>query len=510
MVYTLTKRIYRNNEFYGYQIMSKTGETLNCDLTSILMLSHEYMLKYKGKHVFDGSVRFGEIEELPIEYTTVSKTRHQRARDYELKLKLLGDTIQYNFEYLPFDRVRLIRVYSEKPIKKLVIPSFVTNFRTNSKAGIIPISFKVEADEIYIDNDPEVFIDASYMFSRKIDNIEHLTLEFKHPEMLIRADSMFESNLELKEINLLNFKTTNLRSTERMFKGCYSLKRINLGGMDTSSVVNMADMFVYCEELLELDLSSFNTSNVTTFKDMFRLCTYLKHLDLSNFDTSNSKDFSRMFSSCTSLLELNISNFDTSNATTLYGMFQECENLENIDVSRFNTSNVKEFNRMFKGCENLKNLDTSNFDTSKGERFNYMFYGCQSLTTINLENFNFDLLLSADGMFKDSGFIKLDLSMFHGVEYFGVDDLVKGCRNLRELDIRNMRSSIEKDIGLAFCEQLQLLDLRNIDIRSIELIKGLIEDSHATEIILNKELIDDADIYNKLINTFRDRNIQFV
>ena len=45
----------------------------------------------------------------------------------------------------------------------------------------------------------------------------------------------------------------------------------------------MDNMFCGCSSIKELDLSNFNTINVKDFRWMFRDCCSLKKLDISNF-----------------------------------------------------------------------------------------------------------------------------------------------------------------------------------------------------------------------------------
>ena len=49
----------------------------------------------------------------------------------------------------------------------------------------------------------------------------------------------------------------------------------------------MGWMFYGCKNLKELNLSNFNTDNVRDMEEMFSACKNLKYLDLSKFNTKN-------------------------------------------------------------------------------------------------------------------------------------------------------------------------------------------------------------------------------
>ena len=60
----------------------------------------------------------------------------------------------------------------------------------------------------------------------------------------------------------------------------------------------MALMFHDCSSLKELNISNFNTNNVKTMKCMFYGCSSLKELNISNFNTKNVTRMNGMFNRC--------------------------------------------------------------------------------------------------------------------------------------------------------------------------------------------------------------------
>ena len=57
----------------------------------------------------------------------------------------------------------------------------------------------------------------------------------------------------------------------------------------------MYSMFRFCISLKELDLSNFKTSNVTDMGKMFYHCITLKKLDVSKFNTRKVNNMEKMF-----------------------------------------------------------------------------------------------------------------------------------------------------------------------------------------------------------------------
>ena len=60
----------------------------------------------------------------------------------------------------------------------------------------------------------------------------------------------------------------------------------------------MIGMFSGCSSLKEINLSNFNTKNVKHMSRMFYGCSLLKEITLSNFNTYNVKDMRGMFYGC--------------------------------------------------------------------------------------------------------------------------------------------------------------------------------------------------------------------
>lgn len=127
--------------------------------------------------------------------------------------------------------------------------------------------------------------------------------------------------------------------------------------INTSEWTTMSYMFYNCINLKNLDLSNFDTSNVINMNAMFSECNNLVSLDLSNFDTSKVTDMSYMFSKCSMLTSLDVSNFNISKAININNMFENCKSLVSLDLSSFDLSSYSNnLNNLFFGCSKLENL----------------------------------------------------------------------------------------------------------------------------------------------------------
>jgi len=160
-------------------------------------------------------------------------------------------------------------------------------------------------------------------------------------------------------------------------------------------------MFYECINITEIDLSNFNTSQVQYMIGMFGGCTSLTSINLSNINTSQVTEMFGMFVGCTSLTSLNLSNFDTAHVIEMIAMFAGCSSLISLDLSSFDTSQVEDMNLMFSGCSLLTSLDLSNFNASKVRIMDNMFSDCINLEYINLINFGPSQLPSYEDIFSN-------------------------------------------------------------------------------------------------------------
>ena len=142
----------------------------------------------------------------------------------------------------------------------------------------------------------------------------------------------------LKIINITNWGTLRLGSSNGYFHGCSNL---NVGAADT-----------------------LNLNGTTLFNQIFMGCSGLTTLDVSNWDTSSVTSFAEAFYGCSGLTTLNTSGWNTSSVTTFYYAFSDCSGLTTLDVSAWGTSSATTFAHAFYGCSGLTTLDVSNWNVS--------------------------------------------------------------------------------------------------------------------------------------------------
>ena len=190
---------------------------------------------------------------------------------------------------------------------------------------------------------------------REINKINSMKFMFCN----CKFTKIFFSHLNPKVDNRI-FTITNMHG---MFYDCIDLKEINLSLYDTSNVTDMSYMFYNCNHLKEIKgIEQFNTEKVINMGYMLSGCKELIQLDLSSFDTSNVIDMSFMFFNNFKLKKIiGIDNFNTKKVINMKFMFCKCKELEYLDLSKFNISKVKDMNNIFCGCDKKKIIGINKF-----------------------------------------------------------------------------------------------------------------------------------------------------
>lgn len=147
----------------------------------------------------------------------------------------------------------------------------------------------------------------------------------------------------------------------------------------------------------------------TDYTIKFESCYALMQLDIG-YDTGAVTNFSGWLRYCRSLRENPYIN--TENATNFGYMCQQCYSL--VKYNTLNSSKVTNFSAMFRDCYNLLEADMG--DTSSGTSFSSMFDTCKKIETI--KNLN---LINATS----------------------VSSIVYSCEKLKNLDIKNIKLSLQ-------------------------------------------------------------------
>ena len=288
-----------------------------------------------------------------------------------------------------------------------------------------------------------------------------------------------------------------------IFRSCSELKELNLLNFDTSNVVIMSNMFELCNKLEQLDLSNFDTSNVNDMKFMFNSSAKLKKIKgIENFKTYKVKNMTSMFQLCTELEELDLSNFDTSNLNGIKYMFNECTNIKIIKgIEHFKTDKVKDMTSLFRLCHKLEYLDLLNFNTSKVTNFNFMLCECFELNKIKgIEKFNTRQLVDMEGMFlKCSILEELDLSNFDTSKVKNMAIMFRDCKEIKIIKgiERFNTNQVTNMEGMFYnCLHIQNLNLSNFDTSNATNIKYMFNNCRQLRIIKGIERFNTSQVIN--------------
>ncbi|MGO3547299.1 MAG: BspA family leucine-rich repeat surface protein [Leuconostoc falkenbergense] len=120
----------------------------------------------------------------------------------------------------------------------------------------------------------------------------------------------------LTDLDLSDWDVTKVTTLGSMFYNTQlaTTNLSNWGVGRTATDVSMRWMFYNCQTLTNLNLTNFKTTNVTNMESMF-FGTALTNLDLSGWDVTQVTTFERMFYDFAKLTTLNLSGWNTSGAT---------------------------------------------------------------------------------------------------------------------------------------------------------------------------------------------------
>ncbi|WP_203639962.1 BspA family leucine-rich repeat surface protein [Levilactobacillus wangkuiensis] len=199
-------------------------------------------------------------------------------------------------------------------------------------------------------------LDFSHFDTRNVTNmtgmfrgagLTYLDLSDLNTANVTRMDTMFENMEALKWLKI-GFNTAKVTNMLDMFGYDEQLTTlvIDKDKFKTGQVVDMAGMFESDGELRHVDVSGFDTRRTRYMKYMFAGMTNLQSLDLKSFETKQVQDFSRMFNKDTSLKRLDLANFETDSVLSdpydkgegfdgLLEMFAGDSQLTSLDISNF-------------------------------------------------------------------------------------------------------------------------------------------------------------------------------
>ena len=257
-------------------------------------------------------------------------------------------------------------------------------------------SFYTKPSEIFVNGLPIDSNQNAYNFNEVLNNV---TLKFN--DSINSFKSIFNGLINITEIDLSNFDTSQVTDMQYMFYMCKNLEKINFGNINTSLVTNMSHLFSNCSSLTSIDLSKFNTKNLVYMRDIFSYCYKLISVDLSNFDTSKVVNMRGLFYQCDNLRYIDLTNFNTSLVNNFIGMFGHCKSLVYINLRSFiikEGADIDVVNFLLNTHQNIKICieDENSFSLLKKQK--------------NESNFN-----CSDICFQEN--IKIDLKQNRCVDY---------------------------------------------------------------------------------------------
>lgn len=195
------------------------------------------------------------------------------------------------------------------------------------------------------------------------------------------CSKMFESQSNLKSVDLRGFDTSCVTNMEEMFYSCSALETIDAIDLDTSKVISMKSMFSHCNALVNFDASILDFDSCTTTNDMFVNCYSIQSVDLHGKNMENVVDMAGMFMGCSGLIAANLSrinarSLENTNAMFL-GQMSASMRISSVNFTDFYAPNIKNMSGMFKYCTRLKKVDMSSIESDKVEKVTEMFYSTQ-------------------------------------------------------------------------------------------------------------------------------------
>ncbi|ORI53502.1 hypothetical protein BMS85_02695 [Leuconostoc pseudomesenteroides] len=204
---------------------------------------------------------------------------------------------------------------------------------------------------------------------------------------VISMGSMFEES-GVTSLDLSSWDVTKVSGFGNMFRNATKLTTLNLstwGVGRTATSVEMWYMFYGTSLLTNLNLTNFKTTNVTNMSYMFAY-SKLSSLNLNSWDVTQVSNFSYMFYDADKLTTLNLSTWGvgrTATSVNMAYMFYSTPNSFSFNLTNFKTTNVTNMSYMFaRGSESA--LDLSSWDVTQVSDFSYMFYGATNLRKLDL------------------------------------------------------------------------------------------------------------------------------
>ena len=320
-----------------------------------------------------------------------------------------GQGADFSFEYYGDGRVKSVSgVFTDRNV--------ILKFAFESDTLLQQLVRKYSLKSIIIDSDAPVSIEplgSLDIFKSKADYyVNETELHIYNPNggKVVApdiADHLF-SSLTIENIDASGLDVSNCSVIQGLFESDYQLKALNISNWNVSNCKNMSFIFNDCHSISNLNLEKWNVKNLVQASGMFNSMYNLESLDfIEKWDVSSLCDASNMFGNCLSVKKMNISNWNTSNLKQANGLFWDMRSIQSLNVTNLNLSNCRDIGYTFGGLNSLTEIiGLKSLDVSKVTSANSAFSGLYNIGKLELPIFNFDRLTFMNSMFSnDYGYI---------------------------------------------------------------------------------------------------------
>ena len=334
--------------------------------------------------------------------------------------------------------------------------------------------------------------DITGMFSGT--NIENLDLSWINTESLKKCQAVFSGCIQLKEINVDNWKMEKVNTLEAMFNNT-AIQKLDLSTWDIQNDCKVGGFVVGCKSLR--DFAIFNMSNGLNLQDSFISmisgCNQLETIkNLGGINVSNKISFYQLFAGCTSIKYLDLSKWNTENIKTTASMFAGCQNIKNINLSNWNVKSLTDMSSMFAGCGKIEKMDFTTWkNTEKISKMSSIFAACSNIKEINMAGLNLSGLTSMNSLFATglTSLERVNMADVNVENVTSINSLFASCGNLTEVNISNWNvKSLTNMSGMfAGCGKIEKMDFttwKNTE-NLTNMGSGLFDGTHIKELNLS-------------------------
>ncbi|MCR5788574.1 MAG: DUF4214 domain-containing protein, partial [Lachnospiraceae bacterium] len=123
--------------------------------------------------------------------------------------------------------------------------------------------------------------------------------------------------------------------TEEGLSGFFAFRTVESFSLENGVIIDgLSRLFFHCDRLKNANVSDWNTSNIRNMSDTFNGCSSLSGVDIKGWNVKNVFNVESMFCGCSSLKELDLSGWDMGNVTRSDYFFEGCSSLQTIRTPR--------------------------------------------------------------------------------------------------------------------------------------------------------------------------------